>query len=265
MATSDVQNEALAATILTPSVSAGEQTYPMSREGRRQAIVLLLGVISIWIFALWSLTTILQDGVSGVEWVSLLLMIGMLVVAPVVAWTLLEEANTRIITDSKGMRYQTISGIILSYSWEELEGFKTKEGRSRVARFFLGDDGEPNLDDKQARKAETGESRPGGRINNATGEQSGKEVAAGAEPEAKMAQSTPTDSANLPDNTGDNDDADEPETLLLNARTDHTDQIANPVARFLHKQAHGASLPIYGGLENRAQLLSEIEARLRET
>ena len=33
-------------------------------------------MISIWVFALWTLITIFQDGITGVEWVSSLLMLG---------------------------------------------------------------------------------------------------------------------------------------------------------------------------------------------
>src|SRR3954470_16845508 len=99
---------------------AQNRLYAMSREGRRQAYILLLGVASIWIFALWTLITILQDGVSGVEWVSLLLMLGLLVVAPVVGWTLLEEAGTRIEVSDGGIRYASLGGIDLFYKWDEL-------------------------------------------------------------------------------------------------------------------------------------------------
>src|SRR5438045_8169499 len=115
MAEPNIQDAAPAATT-PPATESAEQTYPMSREGRRQAFVLLAGVISIWIFALWTLITILQDGVSGVEWVSLALMLGLLVVAPVVAWALLEEANSRITLSDESIKYQTIAGINLTYA-----------------------------------------------------------------------------------------------------------------------------------------------------
>src|SRR5437879_5015753 len=92
--------------------------YPMSKDGRRQAIILLLGVISLWIFALWTLINIFEDGIKGVEWVSGLLMLGILLVAPVVGWALLEEANCRITTDAAGIRYQTLAGIDLAYKWD---------------------------------------------------------------------------------------------------------------------------------------------------
>ena len=81
-----------------PVAERVECVYPMSRQGRRQAFILLAGVASIWIFALWTLVTILDGGITGVEWVSLVLMLGILVVSPLVAWALLEEAGSRIVT-----------------------------------------------------------------------------------------------------------------------------------------------------------------------
>ncbi len=57
------------------------------------------------------------------------------------------------------------------------------------------------------------------------------------------------------------DDAEEPLDELLLA-DDYTGQIRNPVLRFLHRQAFGATrLPIYPGLESRDELLAEIRRR----
>lgn len=190
----------------------------MSRDGRRQAIILLLGVVSIWIFALWSFIVILDDGVGGVEWVSAFLMLGILIVAPVVAWTLLEEANSRITTGDDGIRYQSLAGIDITYPWEQVAGFPQKGRRGRIARFFLGEE----------------------------------EV----EPEPGPPQPLPQDGETEPESE------EEPDTLLLNVRADRTAQISNPLVRFLHKQAHGTGVPIYGGLENRNDLLREINIRL---
>jgi len=119
------------------------ETYPMSREGRRQAIVLLLGVISLAIFALWSLVNILQDGVSDVEWVTGAFMLAILLVSPLVAWTLLEEANTVVTTSDSGLTYSTLGGVSLQYKWPDVTGFQSKRGKSKLARFFLGDDDAP--------------------------------------------------------------------------------------------------------------------------
>lgn len=54
------------------------------------------------------------------------------------------------------------------------------------------------------------------------------------------------------------DDGDEPlDEVLLGA--DQSAQIANPLVRLLHRQAHGrARLPIYPGLEHRDDLIAEI-------
>ncbi len=252
MALPNIQNETLPASIPALDSNPGQQTYSMSRQGRRQAILLLLGVASIWIFALWSLITILQDGVNGVEWVSLLLMLGMLLIAPLVAWTLLEEANASIVTTGKGIEYHSIAGITLTYNWEELDGFKPKQSKSRIASFFLGDNNE------QASKAEATNPQHGGKET--TYEQSGTAATAMAMASAK------TEDAPLPDNASntEDEDEDEPETLLLNVPPDRTNQIANPLSRFLHNQAHSSSLPIYGNLENRAQLLREIALHMQK-
>jgi hypothetical protein len=222
---SNTEAEPLATPIPAELVAQTEPsgTYPMSKEGRRQAIILLLGVISIWIFALWSLITILQDGITGVEWVSSLLMLGILVVAPLVAWTTLEEANSRITTGDNGITYTTLGGISLRYAWADITGFKDKGRKGRLARFFLGDDDSDN--DKTDRI-----------------EENARAVKAGED--------------------GEMPPEDEPETLLLNLRKNPAGQIANPVVRFLHKQAHGDALPIYGGLENRKALLAEISSRI---
>lgn len=61
------------------------------------------------------------------------------------------------------------------------------------------------------------------------------------------------------------DDAEEPlDELVLDG--DYSGQITNPVVRFLHRQAFGATrLPIYAGLENRDELLAAIGSRLAQT
>jgi hypothetical protein len=221
MAKSEVQN--LAPTIATPAPaeSAADSTYPMSREGRRQALVLFVGAVSIWVFALWTFVTILENGITGVEWMSSVLMLGILLVAPMVGWALLEEAYSRVTTSGGsggGIRYRTLAGIDLTYSWEEVAGFKSKRSRGRVARFFLGNEGE----DKSGERV--------------------RDVEA--------------------DSDIDNENEDEPETRLLEVRQDRTGQIANPLVRFLHRQAHSNHIPIFGGLENHNALTGEIASRL---
>jgi hypothetical protein len=57
------------------------------------------------------------------------------------------------------------------------------------------------------------------------------------------------------------DDSDDPLDELF-IRGDYSDQIRNPMVRFLHNQAYGKKkLPIYAGLEARDVLLAEITQR----
>jgi len=239
-----------------------ENVYAMSREGKRQALLLLVGVVSIWIFALWSLITILQDGLSGVEFVSALLMLALLVVAPLVGWTLLEEANARIATSEQGIEYRTLGGVNLRYAWGDIAGFKSKEGRGRLARFFLGDEDEETVDNNNKEVlVEAGGPRPG---EDDTSNRDGVvETTADAEGGAQSPAVAvePAEAAGY-GYTGEEEDDDEPETLLLKVRNDRTGEIASPVTRFLHRQAHGADLPIYGGLADRGELLGEIRVRV---
>ncbi len=196
-------------------------TYAMSRDGRRQATVLLLGVLSIWIFALWTLVTTLDNGLDGAEWVTAALMLAILLVAPLVGWTLLEEANARYTIAPGGLTYSTFGGINLTFPWSEITGVQPKDKPGRLARFFLGDDA-PALAEQQPEPAEP----------NAPEE---------LEPEG------------------------EPRTVLLGLSTSPSARIANPLVRFLHKQAHGDALPIYGGLENQQTLLDAIASRIQPT
>ena len=220
----DAQATPAPAQVLTSSVS---NEYRMSRDGRRQGLVLLLGVLSLEVFAVWSLVTILDRGLDGAEWVSALLMLGIALVAPLVAWTLLEEMNSRYVVTAEGLRYNSIGGIDLLYPWQQLAGFKTEQRRGRVARFFLGEEDE--TDDEIDTNA--GATTPGG-----TNEEEEESEA-------------------------------EPQALALHVRESYgpqvESQLGNPLLRFLHTQAHGKTIPIHGGIENRAELLSQIASRIR--
>ncbi|HEX8220293.1 MAG TPA: hypothetical protein VF914_13945 [Chloroflexia bacterium] len=220
----DAQASAAPAPVLTSSVS---NEYRLSRDGRRQGIILLVGVLSLEVFAVWSLVTILDRGLDGAEWVSALLMLGIALVAPLVAWTLLEEMNSRYAVAADGLRYTSIGGIELLYPWEQLAGFKTEQRRGRVARFFLGE--EDTTDNEIDTNA--GATTPGG-----TNEEEEESEA-------------------------------EPQTLVLHVRESYRPQVdsqlGNPLLRFLHTQAHGNTIPIHGDVENRDELVSQIASRIR--
>ena len=220
----EAQPTAAPAQVLTSSIS---NEYRMSRDGRRQGIILLLGVLSLEVFAVWSLVTIFDGGLDGAEWVSALLMLAIAIVAPLVAWTLLEEINSRYTITAEGLRYSSIGGVDLLYPWEALAGFKTEQRRGRVARFFLGEE------DKTDNEINT----------NAT--------------------------VTTPGGTNDEEEESEvePQALALQVRDSYRPQVdsqlGNPLLRFLHNQSHGYTVPIHGGIENRAELVSQIASRIR--
>jgi hypothetical protein len=199
----------------------------MSRDGRRQGIILLIGVLSLEVFAIWSLVTILDGGLDGAEWVSALLMLAIAIVAPLVAWTLLEEINSRYTVTAEGLRYSSLGGVDLLYPWEALAGFKTEQRRGRIARFFLGE--EDTTDNEINTNATV--TTPGGTND----EEEESEV--------------------------------EPQALALQVRESYRPQVdsqlGNPLLRFLHTQSHGYTVPIHGGIENRDELVSQIASRIR--
>lgn len=220
----DTQPAAAPASTLTSSTS---NEYRISREGRRQAVILLVGVLALEVFAVWSLVVVLDRGLDGVEWVSALLLLGMALLSPAVAWTLLEEINSRYLVTGEGLRYSSTGGLDLLYPWDQVVGFKTRERRGRIARFFLGDeDPEDTVDDTTT-------------------------------------PATPPDGANEDEEESEA----EPQALALQVRESYRSrldsQFGNPIVRFLHTQAHGYTLPIYEGLENREQLVSQIASRTR--
>lgn len=174
------------------------RTYRLSPAGRRLALVLLVGALLIWAFALWSLSNTLRisynplqfwptlqatlaAGLGVGEVVPALLMLVLIVATPLLVWNLLEEWAAAYGLAADGLRFTSI-GITIRYPWAAVRALR------------------------------------------------------------------PVD-----------DDRDEPLDELVLDR-DLTDQIVNPLLRFLHRQAYGRTrLPIYAGVEDRDELVAEIQ------
>jgi hypothetical protein len=176
------------------------KTYRLSPAGRRTAIILLVGALIIWAFALWtfrstlgisynplafwsSLRASVDAGLSVGQIVPALLMLVLIVATPLVIWNVLEEWAAAYTPTEEGLRFSSI-GVALTYPWSGIAAVRAVDS-----------------------------------------------------------------------------DSDEPmDELLLS--DDFTGQIKNPLLRFLHAQAYGRTrLPIYAGLEQRDELLSEIQQR----
>jgi hypothetical protein len=173
------------------------KTYRLSPAGRRTSLVLLVGALLIWAFALWSFASTLRLSFNPAQlWPSLqaslaaglgigqvvpaLLMLTLIVATPLLIWNLLEEWSVAYTPDDDGLRFDSL-GIVITCPWPTVAGLRSAD-----------DDGDEPLDE-----------------------------------------------------------------ILL--RQDATMQIANPLLRFLHRQAYGRRrLPVYAGLEDRADLLSVI-------
>lgn len=173
------------------------KTYRLSAAGRRTTVILLIGAVIIWGFALWSFRSTLQisynplqfwpslsasvaAGLSISQLVPALLMLVLIVTTPLLFWNLLEEWGAAYTPTEQGLRFESL-GIALTYPWSAITAIRRSD-----------------------------------------------------------------------------DDSDEPVDELL-IEGNQSSQITNPVLRFLHNQAYGRDrLPIYAGLAERDQLISEI-------
>ena len=226
--------------------NAPAQIYRMSAEGRRTAWILLMGVVTIWIFALWTLITQLQGGLSGPEWVTALLMVGILLVAPVVGWTLWEEQAAVITLDEQGLTYRSLPGLDLRYAWSQVAGVaEPAAGPGRWARLFMDDPAPAAAPSTEESSPSTGrKAEP--ESNHISRMEANADAVAGAGTAADL------------DGEG-TDDA--RQAIPIRVMPPPAGRIANPVLRALWRQAHGDSLPLPSGLTDRPTVVAAIRAR----
>lgn len=176
------------------------KTYRLTPSGRRTAIILLIGAIVIWAFALWtfrstlgisynplalwgSLRASIEQGLGVGQVVPALLMLVLIVATPLVVWNILEEYDAAYTPAEDGLRFQSL-GVRLTYPWSGITALRQVD-----------------------------------------------------------------------------EDSDEPMDEIV-LEQDYTAQVANPLLRFLHRQAYGRTrLPLYAGLQDRDELLDEIRRR----
>lgn len=118
------------------------KAYRLSATGRNTTLILLLGALAIWAFALWSFrstlglsynpltfwselsTTLTADaGFPISRAVPALLMLVLIVATPLLFWNLLEEWRAVYTPTDEGLRFTSL-GIDLLYPWADISGIE---------------------------------------------------------------------------------------------------------------------------------------------
>ncbi|HEX6606140.1 MAG TPA: hypothetical protein VF276_04420 [Chloroflexia bacterium] len=209
---------------------AATREYRLAPEARRTTLVLMLGVLAIAVFAIWSFVALLSGGLQGPEWVSALLMLAILGLSPLVAWGLLAEYNATILTDAAGLTYRTIGGINLTYPWPQVQGLAP----APLGLFTFGD---------KVRAA--GRNAAQSTLAIEREPVTGKDVEIPpAVPEGGAAEALP--------------ESEPPRQIVVDPPA--PERIANPLARLLYQQSYAGGLPLPMGLQDRPALIDEIAA-----
>ncbi|HEU5102692.1 MAG TPA: hypothetical protein VFU22_26890 [Roseiflexaceae bacterium] len=109
------------------------KTYRISPSGRRTALILLVGALIIWVFALWTFSSTLgisynpiafwgtlrasiEAGLSISQLVPALLMLVLIVATPLVIWNICEELSASYTPTADGLRFSAM-GVALDLPW----------------------------------------------------------------------------------------------------------------------------------------------------
>ena len=114
------------------------KTYRISSSGRRTALILLVGALIIWIFALWTfgstlginpvafwgtLRASIEQGLSISQLVPALLMLVLIVATPLVIWNICEELAAAYTPTEDGLRF-TALGVGLLVPWAGISAIR---------------------------------------------------------------------------------------------------------------------------------------------
>lgn len=129
--------------------------YTLSPAARRTLIALLVGVLVVWAFALWSLITTvgsipgqpqpgffgaLQRNVTGglgaSQLLPALLMLVVSVAAPLVMWGMLEEYGALYSLDDTGLHFESY-GLALAVPWTQVAAFDNTDADAEAGNTLV--------------------------------------------------------------------------------------------------------------------------------
>lgn len=116
------------------------KTYRLSASGRRTALLLLIGALAIWGFALlsfrstlgidynpiafWgSLRASIENGLGVSQLVPALLMLVLIIATPLLVWNLLEEWAAGYTPTAEGLRFHSL-GVGVLYPWSAISALR---------------------------------------------------------------------------------------------------------------------------------------------
>ncbi len=116
------------------------KTYRISPSGRRTALILLVGALIIWVFAIWTfgstlgisynpvafwgtLRAAIEQGLSISQLVPALLMLVLIVATPLVIWNICEELAAAYTPTEDGLRF-TALGVKLALPWAGISAIR---------------------------------------------------------------------------------------------------------------------------------------------
>jgi hypothetical protein len=115
-------------------------TYRISPSGRRTALILLIGALIIWVFAIWTfgstlgisanpaalwgtLRASIEQGLSISQLVPALLMLVLIVATPLVIWNICEELAAAYTPTEDGLRFAAL-GVRLLVPWAGINAIR---------------------------------------------------------------------------------------------------------------------------------------------